>query len=374
MSIPAPPRIKLPGLVYDRDRHGNVRVYVRQKGKTGEKVRIRSTPGTPEFFEDYQAAYEGRVVTQAKLQRATQGSLRWLCVQYFDSVEFRQLGPTTARRRRAILEAICQSKTKKGVTERGDLPHARMLDRHIYEIRDERADYPESANGYLKALRQLFKWAIKKGHALKDPAASVEQLRSQSTGFHTWTEEEVARYEARHPIGTKARLAFGLLRYTGVRRSDVVKLGRAMEKDGTLTFTVSKGATRRGRPGETAPGPKRLSLPILHPLRAILDASPSGHLTYLVTEFQKPFTANGFGNKFRDWCREAGLPHCSAHGIRKHAAVTAAENGATELQLMAMFGWDNPQQAALYTRKANRSKLAKDAMHLIAPTTENKKG
>lgn len=107
--------------------------------------------------------------------------------------------------------------------------------------------------------------------------------------------------------------------------------------------------------------------------RRILDATPSGHLTYLVTEWGKPFTAPGFGNKFRDWCNEAGLPDCSAHGIGKHAAVTAAENGATEHQLMAMFAWDSPKQAAVYTRKANRTKLAKGAMHLLVSGNENKK-
>jgi hypothetical protein len=152
-----------------------------------------------------------------------------------------------------------------------------------------------------------------------------------------------------------------------------VKLGKGMEKDGDLIFAVTKGAERKGRPGETAPGPKRLALPILPPLRAVLDATPSGHLTYLVTEWGKPFTAPGFGNKFRDWCNEAGLPDCSAHGIRKHAAVTAAENGATEHQLMAMFAWDSPKQAAVYTRKANRTKLAKGAMHLLVSGNENKK-
>jgi integrase len=253
------------------------------------------------------------------------------------------------------------------------LPYARLEERHIRDIRDEKSGYPEAANSRLKALRQLFRWAKTDGLIATNPATAVERLRNSSDGFHTWTDEEIAQFEAHHPIGTKARLAFALFRYTGVRRSDVVKLGKGMEKDGDLIFAVTKGAERKGRPGETAPGPKRLALPILPPLRAVLDATPSGHLTYLVTEWGKPFTAPGFGNKFRDWCNEAGLPDCSAHGIRKHAAVTAAENGATEHQLMAMFAWDSPKQAAVYTRKANRTKLAKGAMHLLVSGNENKK-
>lgn len=144
--------------------------------------------------------------------------------------------------------------------------------------------------------------------------------------------------------------------YTGARRSDVVRLGRQMERDGVLAFTEAKGRVH---------AVKQRMLPILPELRAALDATPSGHLTYLVTEFGKPFTPAGFGNWFRRRCNEAGLPHCSAHGLRKAGATIAANNGATEHQLMAIFGWQSPKQAARYTEAANRAKLAADAMHLL---------
>jgi hypothetical protein len=61
------------------------------------------------------------------------------------------------------------------------------------------------------------------------------------------------------------------------------------------------------------------------------------------------------------------MRHCSAHGLRKAGATIAAENGATEHQLMAIYGWESPKQAALYTRKADRKRLAGDAMHLLVP-------
>jgi len=174
-------------------------------------------------------------------------------------------------------------------------------------------------------------------------------VRTGSTGWHAWTIEEVRAHENRHPVGTKARLALALLLFTGTRRSD----------GGTrLRFTEVKNGRRQ---------PKARELPILPELRAVLDATPSGHLAYLVTEFGKPFTSNGFGNKMRDWCDQAGLPQCSAHGLRKAGATIAADNGATEHQLMAIYGWDSPKQAALYTRTANRRRLAAGAMHLIVP-------
>jgi integrase len=96
-------------------------------------------------------------------------------------------------------------------------------------------------------------------------------------------------------------------------------------------------------------------------------------LAYLETQFGNPFTGNGFGNRFRKWCDEAGLPHCSAHGLRKAGATIAAENGATEAQLMAIFGWSTLKEASRYTRAARRKKLAGAGMHLLVPDqTENK--
>jgi hypothetical protein len=61
----------------------------------------------------------------------------------------------------------------------------------------------------------------------------------------------------------------------------------------------------------------------------------SNHLTFLITGEDNPFTAAGFGNWFRDVCREAKQPaRCTSHGLRKAAATYLAELGATDHQLM----------------------------------------
>src|SRR5262249_44415223 len=111
--------------------------------------------------------------------------------------------------------------------------------------------------------------------------------------------------------------------------------------------------------------PVRLELPILPALQSIIDASPTGDMTFLVTEFGKPFSAKGFGAKFRTWCDEAGLRHCTAHGLRKAGAVLAALNGATPHQLMAIFGWRTLKEAERYTRAADQKRLAAGAMPLL---------
>jgi len=49
-----------------------------------------------------------------------------------------------------------------------------------------------------------------------------------------------------------------------------------------------------------------------------------------------------FGNRFRDRF-EAGLPRCSAHGVRKAGAVGCAKLGATAHQRMSLFGMGDAQ-------------------------------
>jgi integrase len=260
--------------------------------------------------------------------------------------------------RRGILEEICQRS--------GSFRFAAMETRHVAKLRDEKAALPEAANNRVKALRQLFAWATSPEYryATKNPAREVAKLRSNNPdGLQAWSEEDVARYEARHPIGSRARLAFDLLLYTGVRRSDVVRLGPQMEHDGKLVFSETKGSSRITKAHE---------LPILPPLRQSIDATPIGHLVYLVTAFGRPHSVKAFGNWFKKRCREAGLEDLSAHGLRKLGAQRCAEAGASEHQLMALFGWTNPQQAALYTKKASRARLEAAAAPLLEARNGNR--
>src|SRR5262249_1059405 len=143
-----------------------------------------------------------------------------------------------------------------------------------------------------------------------------------------------------------------LLTYTGARRSDVVCLGRQHIRNGWLRFKTKK---------TNVP----VELPVLPALEASLNASATGDLTFLVSERGKPFTAKAFGDWFRDRCNEAGLSHCSAHGLRKGAASRAAERGATTHQLMAMLGWLNIAEAERYTKAAQRKKMASAAVVLL---------
>lgn len=345
-------------LVEDVDRHGNVRIYFRRKGQP--KIRLRELPGTAAFDAEYKRAFIGELKHPPRDQRAPAmpGTMRWLCEQYYTAAAFQLLAETTRKVRRGILEEICQ--------RAGNFRFAGMQAQHVAKLRDEKAAFPDAANNRVKALRQLFAWASlpEYGYATKNPARDVAKLRSKNPdGIRAWSEADAAFYEVRHPIGTKARLAFDLLLYTGTRRSDVVKLGPQMERDGKLVFRETKGGARIVKAHE---------LPILPPLRRSIDATEIGDLVYLVTAWGRPHSVKAFGNWFKKRCREAGLEGLSAHGLRKLGAQRCAEAGATEHQLMALFGWTSPQQAAVYTRKANRARLEASAAVLLEAQSSNK--
>jgi integrase len=226
----------------------------------------------------------------------------------------------------------------------------------VMMLMDRKADLPGAANNRKKYLSALFGWGVKARHMKANPARDAERVGYATDGFHTWSMEEVRQFEARHPVGTKAHLALALLLYTGARRGDAVTLGRQHVKDGVLRYVPRKTRYKRMTASET---------PILPVLANIINASPTGDLTFIVSEYGQPFTAAGFGNWFRKRCNEAGLPHCSAHGLRKAGATLAAEAGATDRQLMALFDWTSASQATVYTAAADRKRLARQAAQLM---------
>lgn len=143
-----------------------------------------------------------------------------------------------------------------------------------------------------------------------------------------------------------------------MRGGDAVRVGLQHVRDGVITIRTEKH--RHGKAGEL------ITIPILEPLAASIAATRTGDLTYLVAERGQPWIKESFGNWFRDVCRAAKCPG-TAHDLRKAGATRAAERGASERQLMAIFGWSTGKMAQHYTRAADRSRLARDAAALQLP-------
>jgi integrase len=332
-------------VVEDVDRHGNVRVYFRKRGC--KKIRLPNKIGTPEFWTAYNNAVSNKLpVTQSPIRggQSKPGTMRALVAAYYTGAEYKALDSRTQNVRRRILDKFCE--------EHGELPAKSMLPRHVLALRDKISETPEAANQLLKFLRQVFAHAIVADLCDQNPARDVPYLNSQSEGFHSWTIDEVEQFEDSHPVGSKARLAMALMLYTGQRRSDAVLFGPEHLKNGWLVFTQQKNKRRK---------PIRMEIPIRAELQEILSATVTGKTTFLTTEFGKPFSANGFGNWFRKKCDEAGLSHCTAHGLRKAAAARLAELGAPENEIMAITGHRTSKEITRYTRAARQRVLAEHA-------------
>ncbi len=358
----------------DTDRHGNLRVYYRRYGRS---VRLSAEPGSKLFELQYQAAEAGEPIPAALpgepspapkpnvATKAAPGSLKWLVDRYCaEAAVYKRLADSTKRTRKRQLDRWCLETDDAG-RQAGTKMVKNLLPRHLHRRMDRLCDTPEAANDWLKAARKMFRWAVKQEILQANPAMGVEFIETSTEGHHSWTPDEVAQYEAHHPLGTTPRLAMALLVYTAQRRSDVVILGRQHLcridlDDGSslpgIRFTQVKGRNQKM---------KALVLPIIAPLQEALEAGPLGDLAFLKTQYGKPFSAAGFGNAMRKWCDAAGLPHCSAHGLRKATAALIAESSASAYEVQAILG-DSLKQSEQYTRAARQKVLAVRAMGRVA--------
>lgn len=337
--------IKLRRLTIDRS-EGVTRYYVRAPGKS--KVRIQGEPGSPEFMAAYHAAVAGEKIAVIERPKLTQFAARTLgraVMDYYTSAKYHGLGKSRKQSRLLILNKITDSA--------GHVLIKDINKRVIQQGMDRRAATPSAANEYLKSMRAVFDFLLSIDDVKENPAKAVSYIAIKTAGFHTWTLDEVAQFLEVHKAGSQAALALSLLVFTGQRRGDVIGMGPQHVKDGSILLRQRKtGAVR--------------DIPILPPLQAVIDQSKIGNLNFIVTAFGKPFSDAGFGNRFRVWCDEANLKHCTAHGLRKAGATIAANLGASDEELMALFGWENRRQVGTYTRAADQKALANKAATRIA--------
>jgi integrase len=327
------------------DRTGKARFYFRHEGfKT---VPLPGLPWSPEFMAAYEVAMAGQSPQQtATIRAGLPGSIRALAISFFNSAAFRAMkADSTQSVYRNIIERLCD--------EHGDKRAAAMQREHVVKMMAARADKPDSANGLRKVLRAMMQHAIEIGWRSDDPTRDVKAIRVKSDGYHSWSDDEIARFENHHAIGTRARLAFALLLYTGQRRSDAIRMGRQDVHKGAIKVRQLKTGAE-------------LNIPVHAALaETIAGTRLIGTATFLTTQFGQPFTAAGFGNWFRDQCNAAGLPHCSAHGLRKAAARRLAEAGCTAHEIAAVTGHASLREIQRYTKAADQTRLAVAAMDKV---------
>ena len=296
------------------------------------------------------------------------GTWRWLCAEYFESAQFRSLAPSGQKVRRAMLsETWDEPLNAKSSLRFAEFPADRLLAKPIRVLRDRKTRWEEglsddgtslrvqtnieAANSRLKYIRGVFAWALEAHDDLitRNWARDVPYLQSRSEGWHTWTLEELATFEKCHPVGTKARLVMALGLYGGQRRGDISRMGRVQERDGVLQILQEKN--RRI-------SPTTAWVPIVPPLKSVIDASQTGDFFYVVQANGRPYKKESLGNLFRNYCKDAGLAHCSLHGLRKACVVRMIVDGCTPHEVMAVTGHRTLKEIDRYAREYLRQSAA----------------
>jgi len=319
-----------------KDRHGKTRYRYRRKGQPA--YHFRYEPGTPEFMAEYRLAKEAQAEPLPRFAPFTYDAL---IASFYQTTRWKKSKPSTRATYTGIIERFRKANGSKDVR--------RVTAGAIENKLAKMSETPAAANNLRKVLARLHRHAIKLDWRKDNPVEATDAYRMEGDGHHTWTEAEITQYEARWPLGTKERLAFALLLYTGLRLSDMLTIGRQHLRGDKLVLHHNKNDS------DTV-------VRVISPLAVALAAMPDNQLTYITTVHGKPYTANGFGNWFRRKCDAAGLPHCSAHGLRKAITRRLAESGSTNQQGKAVTGHKSDRMFSYYAQKANQEGLSDIAM------------
>ncbi|MBC1183854.1 tyrosine-type recombinase/integrase [Brevundimonas sp. WCHBH090558] len=320
-----------------KDRHGRIRHYYRRKGYA--TIRLPGDPGSAEFMDAYAQAH-GRAPKPDPATKVQPRSINHLMVEYYRSADFLDLESQTQKTYRNILDRF---RTKYGARSAVSIEP-----QHLNAIFHQMADKPGAQRNLRKRLMKAFAVAVELGWRKDNPVRETKARKRKSKGFIPWSEVEIQRFEDHWGQGTRERLALYLLLYTGVRRSDVVGMGQQHVKNGRIAVMQEK-----------------TDVPIWIPIHRKLKAEIARHgkaMTFILTQYGKPFSAAGFTSWFGERARLAGVPGRTPHGLRKAAGRRLAEAGATTKEIAAVLGHTSLDEVETYVQSADQARLADAAI------------
>ncbi len=332
-------RLELPYVQAVKDKHGTIRHYYRRNGYP--RLKLPGGVGSAEFMAAYAEAH-GRKADINSLKIVRPKSIDALFIQYYQSSMFLALKDATKKNYRNILERF-----------RAKCGHVSALTLQTPQLEAiflSMGDRPGAARNLRRRLHTVFGLAVRLGWRADNPVAHTSSIKSKSSGFTAWSDEDIRKFEARWPSGSRERLAFALLLYTGVRRSDVVTLGRQHIQDNRISVTQLKTN-------------KRVNV-LIHPA-LLKELGQADGMTFITTKYGVPFSAAGFTKWFKERAEMAGLKGLTPHGLRKAAARRLAEAGCSANEIAAVLGHSTLAEVELYTRAASQMKLADSAIHRL---------
>jgi integrase len=328
--------IRLPYVNAYADRYGNVRRYFRKRGC--KPVALPGTPGSAEFMDAYRAALGE---PSPRVARQGPGTVGALICDYVQSPAFANLKPSSQALYRMVLDRF-------GAMHGHRMVHDMPRDKVAAYVHAIGSDRPAMANLTRSVLRKLLAHAVRIGFRNDNPVSEIDRYKSGTR--HTWTEAELEAFERKWPLGTRERLVYALLLYTGQRGGDVVKMRRADVSGGTIAVVQEKTGTE-------------LSIPIHHELAAAMRAGPSNGLNLVGDANGRPINRATLTSIMKRAAAVAGLPaECLPHGLRKAQMRRLAEGGASAKQIASISGHKTLREIERYTDAADQKRLSRGAI------------
>lgn len=309
--------------------------------RPGVRVRLPGNPGSPEFMEAYRAAQGNKPV----FDNHPSGTVGALIAGYCASGDFKNLKPNTQSAYRIVLSRFGTAHGHRLVRDM-----TRDNARKIIEAIIER---PGMANLTRSVLKRLMRHAVDRGWRNDNPVVGISPQKIGTR--HTWTDGELAAYEARWPLGTRERLAYAVLLYTGQRGGDVVQMDRPLPGATTIALKQQKTGVE-------------LVIPIHPELRAAIKAGPTSLHKLITDKFGRPIKRPALTLLIRAAAKKAGLSRdCTAHGLRKSLLRRLAEDGKSSKEIASISGHKSLREIERYTAAADQAKLARAAFDLPTP-------
>lgn len=318
---------------------------VRAKGRTYHYAwrggpRLVGEPGSPEFVAAYTAAH-------AERKAPVTGTLQQIVTNYRASPEFKRLGEHTRRAYSAQLDAIA--------LRFGSLPLAALnhpeVRRHFIAWRDTMADRPRTADMHVGTLKMLLAWAVERVMIRENHAAPISRLHRVDKSEDIWTAED---FEALRRVASREvwwAVQLGL--HTGLRQSDLIRLGWGHVRDGAIDFRTSK----RNRPA---------LIPVTPALEGLLGRIERRGPVILTTQRGKrPWTADGLRSSFAQACQDAGVER-TFHDLRRTAATVLLAAGLDAPQVALIMGWSEGDVEAMKRRYVARSAVVQAMLAKLA--------
>lgn len=319
------------------DRTGKLRRYFRKGGK--RMGPLNGEPGSAEFMAAY-AAYLAEKPAAAKTVLHAD-SLGKLIIDFYGSRLYTDLKPSSRKLYKYALEPVAK--------EHGHRSASAMTAEHAEKIINKIGEHrPGMGNLTRAVMRRVMQFAVKTKLRTDNPMLGIDPFKIGE--HHTWTDAELRQFEAKWRLGTRQRLAYALLLYTGQRVGDVARMSRADLADGLIHVVQQKtGAV--------------LWVPIHPELQRAMKAFPAKGLTLVGDANGRPIKRDALSALMRSAIKSAGLSsRCVSHGLRKAAMRRLAEADSTANQIASISGHKTLKEVERYTKAADQKKMARQAI------------